>query len=88
MKRRRIRALLGGTSTIAFGVGGIPLPGCESLVFDPQAFLAENTCNIFNCDTLFFLGDDHADNEHDEMDETMDEHDEMDTAATEDHAHG
>ncbi len=34
---------------------GVPIPGCESMVLDPQAFLAENTCKFFNCDTLFFL---------------------------------
>ena len=55
----------------------IPIPGCESMVFDPQAFFEENTCNIFNCDTLFFLRDDHASDEHDEMLETRDEHDDV-----------
>jgi hypothetical protein len=42
------------------------VPGCGSFRFDPQAFLAQNTCNIFNCDTLFFL-DQNPDDEHEDM---------------------
>ncbi|MFQ5494994.1 MAG: hypothetical protein ACE5EX_06395 [Phycisphaerae bacterium] len=60
MKRHRLRSLLGGSATIAFTVGGIPIPGCEALVADPTAFFAENACSIFNCDTLFFLEGEHG----------------------------
>ncbi len=68
MKRNRLHAFLGGLASVAFAVGGILLPGCEALLRDPNAFFAENTCNIFNCDTLFFLNGEHeeAPAEHDE----------------------
>ena len=75
MKRKRLSFLFGGSSTLAFAVAGVPVPGCESTVFDPQAFLAENMCNIFNCDTLFFLPSEHDDMEMEAMDEAEgDEH--------------
>lgn len=78
------KLLFGGSSSIAFAIAGIPLPGCESMMLDPQAFFAENTCNIFNCDTLFFLQDDHADMD---MEDTSDDHDDMDMVIVDDHTH-
>ncbi len=52
------------------------LPGCGSLRFDARAFFAQNTCKIFNCDSLFFLdqlttGDDNG---TDEVEEVAEEH--------------
>ncbi len=78
MKRKRISDFLRGTSTAVFAIAGFQLPGCESMMFDPQAFLTENTCNIFNCDTLFFLQGEHDDmlDDHDDSD-MDDDHDEM-----------
>ena len=87
MKRKHTASLIVGVWATAFQVA-IPIAGCESMGFDPQAFLGDNTCRFFNCDTLFFLQTDHADDEHDEMTEMTDEHDEMDTAESEDHTHG
>ena len=84
MKGKYKNKLLVGASTITFAIAGIPFPGCESLLLDPQAFFTENTCNIFNCDTLFFLQDDHTDMD---MEDTSDDHDDMDMGVVDDHAH-
>lgn len=84
MKRRRIASFVVAGSATMFQIA-VPIPGCESMVLDPQAFLRDNTCNFFNCDTLFFLQGDHADDGHDEI---TDEHDEMETEESEDHTHG
>lgn len=68
MKRRRIASFVVAGSATMFQIA-VPVPGCESFRFDPQAFIAQNTCSIFNCDTLFFLQ-----GEHDDM---LDDHDDM-----------
>ncbi len=83
MKRRKMASLVAGVSATTFQLA-IPIPGCESMVFDPQAFLGDNTCNFFNCDTLFFLQGDHDDDVHVEI---ADEHDELETEESEDHTH-
>lgn len=76
MKGKFKNKLLVAVSTMTFAIAGIPFPGCESMMLDPQAFFAENTCNIFNCDTLFFLQGDHADSEMDmDMGGVIDDHD-------------
>ncbi len=46
--------------------------GCGSLGLDD--FLADNACNIFNCETLFFIDDMFAPSHED----TADDHDDMD----------
>ncbi len=84
MKRKKMASWIAGISATTFQFA-VPIPGCESTVLDPQAFFRDNTCNIFNCDTLFFLQGDHADDGHDEI---ADEHDEMETEELEDHTHG
>ena len=58
MKRKRMASLIAAVSATTFQLA-VPIPGCDSVAFDPQAFIAENTCNIFNCDTLFFLQGEH-----------------------------
>ena len=55
------------------------LPGCESTQFDPAAFFAQNTCNIFNCDTLFFL-----EGSHDEEEDVLES---IGSASEDDHEH-
>ena len=56
--------------------------GCGSL--DVQDFLADNACNIFNCQTLFFIDDlfasphDDGDDDHDGMDMDDDHEDAAD----------
>jgi len=80
MRSKYKKFLLGGSSSIAFAIAGIPLPGCESLMLD----LPENTCNIFNCDTLFFLQGEHTDME---MEDTSADHGDMDMEVVDDHAH-
>ena len=74
MKRNRLKLVLGGSATITLSVAGIPIPGCEAMRNDPRTFFAENTCNIFNCDTLFFLEGEH--------DEAPDDHDGSEPDAT------
>ncbi len=57
-------------------------PGCGSL--DVQEFMADNACNIFNCQTLFFIDDlfasphDDGDDDHDGMDMDDDHEDAAD----------
>ena len=64
------------------------LTGCGTIAL--QDLLGENTCKIFNCETMFFLEEtepaDHDDAaDHDDMD-TDDDHDGMDaTEADDDH---
>jgi len=70
MKHNRLSPLLGGSAALTFTMAGVAIPGCEAVLRDPQAFFDENTCKFFNCDTLFFLEE-----EHDE-DEVVDDHDE------------
>ena len=77
MKRRRIASFVVAGSATVFQIA-VPVPGCESMVFDPQAFFAQNRCNIFNCDTLFFLQGEHDDMLDDHNDSDMgDDHDQM-----------
>lgn len=68
MKRLLTNISRGATVLVALVLINPVLPGCESTQFDPAAFLAQNTCNIFNCDTLFFLEGSLPD-EHDEVDD-------------------
>jgi hypothetical protein len=78
MKRSRLNPLLGGSATVAFAVAAVPFPGCEALLRDPGEFFASNTCNLFNCETLFFLEADHdevppeSDADHDESESAVD----------------
>ena len=55
MKRLPINLRTGATMAVVLAALTPSLPSCGSFRFDPQAFLAQNTCSIFNCDTLFFL---------------------------------
>lgn len=83
MKRKRVSSFVVAALATVCQVA-VPIPGCESLMLDPQAFFEENTCNIFNCDTLFFLQGNHIDDEHDEL---VDEHDEIEAVEAENHTH-
>lgn len=83
MKRRKMASLIVGVSATTFQLA-VPIPGCGSMVLDPQAFFGDNTCSFFNCDTLFFLQGDHADDGHDD---TNAEHDELETGDSEEHTH-
>lgn len=87
MKHKRIASFFVAGSATMFQIA-VPIPGCDSMVLDPQAFFGDNTCNIFNCDTLFFLQEDHAVDEHDEMTEALDVQDVMDMAESENHTEG
>lgn len=78
MKRRRMSLAVAGMSATVFQVG-LPLAGCESLVSDPQAFFEGNTCNFFNCDTLFFLRSDTGEDDHDEATDDHDDNDAHDS---------
>ncbi len=77
MKRNWLTPYLGGSAALTFSIAVIPVPGCEVFRNDPAAFIAENTCNLFNCNTLFFLEGGHdepqpePDADHDES-ETVD----------------
>ena len=76
MKRRLMKPRVAAAATLSLvGLVGFP-PGCGSL--DVQDFLADNACDIFNCQTLPFINDvfapphDDADNDHDDMVMDMD----------------
>lgn len=76
MKRRLMKPRIAAAATLSLvGFVGFP-PGCGSL--DVQDFLADNACDIFNCQTLPFINDvfaaphDDADDDHDDMDMDMD----------------
>ena len=73
MRRLLINLCTGATMMVVLAA---LTPGCGSLRFDPQAFFAQNTCNIFNCDTLFFLDQPAAggDDGTDEVNEEEEEH--------------
>jgi hypothetical protein len=76
MKRSWLNPILGGSATLAFTVAGVSVPGCDLLLRDPQTFFAENRCNFFNCDTLFFLAEGHDES----PDGATDGHDESESA--------
>ena len=59
MKRKRLNPVLRVGAAVALGVAGIAVLGCDALAGDREAFFGENTCNVFNCDTLFFLEGEH-----------------------------
>ena len=82
MKRRLMKPRVAAAATLSLvGFVGFP-PGCGSL--DVQDFLADNACDIFNCQTLPFINDvfapphDDADNDHDDMDMDDDHEDAVD----------
>ena len=75
MRRLLINLCTGATMMVVLAALTPSLPGCESFRFDPQAFFAQNTCNIFNCDTLFFL-DQVAAGDADGTDEVNEEEEE------------
>lgn len=87
---------IGVAMTLVLGMFVMLGVGCGSI--DANGVLGLETCDIFNCDGLFFrdVVDDHddmaemdsADDDHDETMEMADEHDEMDTEESEDHTHG
>ncbi len=83
MKRKRIASFFVVGSATMFQIA-VPIPGCDSMVLDPQAFFGDNACNIFNCDTLFFLQGEHDDmlDDHDDM-----EMDGMSEAEGDEHQH-
>lgn len=88
MRGKYKKMLLGGSTSIAVVLAALPFPGCDTMLFDPQAFFAENTCNIFNCDTLFFLQNDHADDTTDDHDDVLtDDHDDTGMIVVDDHTH-
>ena len=60
MRRSLINLCTGATMMVVLAALTPSLPGCGSFRFDPQAFFAQNTCNIFNCDSLFFFLDQPA----------------------------
>lgn len=76
MRRSLINLCTGATMMVVLAALTPSLPGCGSFRFDPQAFFAQNTCNIFNCDTLFFLDQPAAgdDDGTDEVNEEGEEH--------------
>ncbi len=54
--KRLFSSLAVGSATTLISVALTPsLPGCRAMRFDPLAFVEQNACNIFNCDTLFFI---------------------------------
>ncbi len=55
MKRWFTRLAVGSFTTVMSVTLTPSLPGCQAMRFDPLAFVEQNACNIFNCDTLFFV---------------------------------
>lgn len=96
MKRSFRCASIGVAMTLVLGMFAVLSPGCGTI--DANGFFGLETCDILNCDGLFFanLADDHddtagmdgmddADVHDDEGDDHMDGVDDQDGDGDEDH---
>ncbi len=75
MRRSITSQRVGATVKVVLGAMGMVIAGCGAI--DLDGFLGLQTCDIFNCDGIFFAG---SGENHDGMDddESMDDHDEDD----------